>query len=104
MRTFTVTVERQPVNRYGEATGEPTSHQVRGCIEWPGESTESSSSFTQITSKRVLTAPTGADLQENDIVVYPNGKRWHIVGEPYDWNNPLVRHRPGVQANLERAH
>lgn len=103
MKTFTVTVERQPVDRYGEPTGTPTTHPVTGCTEWPGESSESSGAFTQITSKRVLTAPHGADLQADDTIVYPNGSRWHVVGDPYDWDNPLAHHTPGVQANLEKV-
>ena len=102
MRTFTVTVERSPVDKYGEP-GEPVTHEVRGCIDWPGASTESAGAFTQISSSRVLTAPAGSDLQASDSVVYPDGSRWHVVGDPYDWSNPFGKHRPGVQANLERV-
>ena len=50
-----------------------------------------------------MLAVMGADLLADDTVIYPNGDRWHVVGDPYDWDNPHTRHRPGVQANIERV-
>lgn len=102
-RRFAVIVERGAVDAYGAPSGTPASHTIPGCYDWPAQSTEASTSFTQIASTRVLTCPHGADLLANDTVIYPNGGRWHVVGDPYDWDNPHTRHRPGVQANIERV-
>lgn len=97
-----MTVKRPVRDSYGTITGEAT-HAVPGCFDWPTTSSESSRSFTQVTSGRVLTAPPGADIVTDDTLTYPNGDRWHVVGDPYDWQNPHTARRPGLQVTLERV-
>lgn len=103
MRRFTVTIERRDSDRYGDPASDQTSHRVPGCIEWPTMSTEQRGALTQVTTGRTLIAPHGADVVAEDVVVYPNGTRWHVVGDPFDWSNPHAKHTPGVQIALERV-
>lgn len=104
MKNFTVTVERAEVDRYGTPSTPTSKHTIKRCNDWPGTSTERAGSWVQTTTTRVLLCPAGADIRENDTVIYPSGVRWHVIGEPYDWDNIHARHRPGVQVNLEKAH
>lgn len=102
-RRFDVTVERAAYNKYGERVEGGQTHQVRRCYHWPGQSAEANGAYTQTTSTRVLTAPAGSDIVAADVVIYPDGSRWAVIGDPWDWSNPHVRHEPGLQVNLERA-
>lgn len=99
---FTVTVERATVDQYG-APHTPATHQVHGCYDEPTSMSETAGAFLQLVEGRSLTAPAGSNIVEGDTLVYPNGSRWHVVGVPYDWSNPHVRHRPGLEVQLQKT-
>lgn len=98
---FTVTVERYTKDRYGTRVEPPTTHQVRGCYDEPVTAAEAAAASVQTTVTRSLSAPAGSDIRQDDDIIYPNGRRWHVVGDPYDWSNPHVRHRPALEVMLE---
>ena len=101
---FTITVERYTKDRYGTRVEPPTTHQVRGCYDEPVTAAEAPAAFTATTTVRSLSAPFGSDIRADDTIIYPDGRRWHVVGDPYNWTNPHVRHRPALEAHLERTH
>ncbi|MDI9627057.1 MAG: hypothetical protein QM286_00675 [Acidobacteriota bacterium] len=103
MQHFTVTVERTHKDKYGTRVVDST-HQVRGCVDWPNGSAAAVRGFVQIESGRTLSAPAGADIRAGDIVIYPfGGGRWLVDGEPNDWHNPFTGARPGVQVQLRKV-
>lgn len=101
---FTVTVERHDRDQYGAPVDPPATHEVGGCYDEPVTASEAAAAFVSTTITRSLSAPPRADIRADDTLVYPDGTRWHVVGDPYDWSNPHVRHRPALEVMLERTH
>lgn len=102
MITFTVTVERDVLDKYGAVIG-TAKHDVKGCIEWPDSTSSAPGPAITTTTTRTLLAPFGADILDGDIVTLPGRLRWRVVGDPFSWANPLTGRRLGVQVPLERA-
>ena len=102
MITFSVTVERDVLDKYGDVSG-TARHDVKGCIEWPDITSSAPGPAITTTTTRTLLAPFGADILDGDLVTLPDGLRWRVVGDPFSWANPLTGRRLGVQVPLERA-
>ena len=102
MITFTVSVERDVLDKYGDVSG-TARHEVKGCIEWPANTSSVPGPAITTTTTRTLLAPFGADILDGDIVTLPDGLRWRVVGDPFSWATPLTGRRLGVQVPLERA-
>ena len=102
MITFSVTVERDVLDKYGDVSG-TARHDVKGCIEWPDSTSSAPGPAITTTTTRTLLAPFGADILDGDLVTLPGGLRWRVVGDPFSWANPLTGRRLGVQVPLERA-
>lgn len=100
--TFSVTVERGAVDKYGDVSGS-AEHEVKGCVEWPTNTSSVPGAAITTTTTRTLVAPFGADIIDGDLVTLPDGLRWRVVGDPFSWANPLTGRRFGVQVPLERA-
>lgn len=102
MITFSVTVERDVLDKYGDVSG-TARHEVKGCIEWPTNTSSVPGAAITTTTTRTLVAPFGADIIDGDLVTLPDGLRWRVVGDPFSWANPLTGRRFGAQVPLERA-
>lgn len=102
MITFSVTVERDVLDKYGDVSG-TARHDVKGCIEWPDSTSSAPGPAITTTTTRTLLAPFGADILDGDLVTLPGGLRWRVVGDPFSWANPLTGRRLGTQVPLERA-
>ena len=102
MITFSVTVERDVLDKYGDVSG-TARHDVKGCIEWPDSTSSAPGPAITTTTTRTMLAPFGADILDGDLVTLPGGLRWRVVGDPFSWANPLTGRRLGVQVPLERA-
>ena len=102
MITFTGSVERDVLDKYGDVSG-TAKHDVKGCIEWPDSTSSAPGPAVTTTTTRTLLAPFGADILDGDIVTLPGRLRWRVVGDPFSWANPLTGRRLGVQVPLERA-
>ena len=100
--TISVTVERGAVDKYGDVSGS-AEHEVKGCIEWPTNTSSVPGAAITTTTTRTLVAPFGADIIDGDLVTLPDGLRWRVVGDPFAWANPLTGRRFGAQVPLERA-
>lgn len=101
LATFDVAVERPVYDRYGTPIAPTPTHVVEGCFDEPVDSTEVAGSSIQTTTRRVLHAPVGADVRQDDTIIYPDGSRWHAVGQPYDWSNPFTGRRFRRRIDLE---
>ena len=102
MITFSVAVERDVLDKYGDVSG-TARHEVKDCIEWPTNTSSVPGPVITTTTTRTLLAPFGADILDGDLVTLPGGLRWRVVGDPFSWANPLTGRRLGVQVPLERA-
>lgn len=111
-KSFTVTVERTGgVDRYGDPQPAAT-HKVAGCTQWPlrqlgvlsGETYNRA--FTEVSNRRVLwvAGRPDADIEQDDDIIYPDGSRWHVVGDPYPWENQKTGRRVGREVAIERRH
>lgn len=83
---FTVTATPDRVDQYGDPIV-GAQRTIAGCTDWPSTSAEVRQGFVQSRTSRMLSLPPGADPIPSDwIVIYPDGARWRVVGEPYDWH------------------
>lgn len=99
---ITIVVERPSgTTEHGEPLP-PTTHTVDDCGFAPGSSNEFlDARDTTETLARVF-APYGADVQTIDVVVLPDGTRWHVAGEPAPWRSPFTGWEPGLEVSLTR--
>ena len=102
-------VHRDGFDRYGDpVAGEPVEH--RNVVWWPRYGASPSSNeapgelYTTTTTTRLMRFNPGADVQQGDNITIGSptaDKRWHVIGEPFDWESPLTGARPGLVAEVE---
>ena len=61
MITFKVAVQRDTFDRYGDVSGS-AEHEVKGCIDWPTNTSSVPGAAITTTTTRTLVAPFGADI------------------------------------------
>lgn len=106
----TITVQRPAgTDRYGQPLP-GTSHTIPGCGWAPraaatfgARSTEEHFQTAQVSTDRVLYPPYGADIGPQDEVIFGDGTRWQVEGDPSSWRSPLTGHAPGMEVTLRRV-
>jgi hypothetical protein len=56
-----------------------------------------------VTDERILCDDPDADVHESDVLVLPDGTRWHVTGEPDRPHSPFSNWRPGCVIPVERV-
>lgn len=93
---FTISAESEALDRYGNKTSPAQTRTVNRCTDWPNATGERVRGAVQTTEQRTLSLPPGElPIPSSWTVVYPDGGRWRIVGEPYSY-------REGVVCTIER--
>lgn len=100
-----VTVSRDGFSDDGTPLeGTPVEH--RNVVWWPAVPSSPSSRerpgiYTAATTERVMLFRRGGDVRRSDTVTSPDGKQWHVIGEPFLWESPLTGARPGLMVTVE---
>lgn len=97
---FTITAHREELDKYGGTLPPGTVRTIGGCTDWPVATSEDSRAVVQTVDRRTLSLPAGEqEIPSNCVVVYPDGRRWRIIGESYPW---LPVGGGGVTLTIER--
>jgi hypothetical protein len=81
--TFTV-VRPASTDKYGDPVGDPTEHDIPGCLAAPGNTTEATTTGDTVLADVTLYAPAGADITASDkgrIGSVP----YEVIGRPRVW-------------------
>ena len=83
---FTITAHREELDKYGGTLPPGAVRTIEGCTDWPVATSEDSLAAVQTVDRRTLSLPAGEqEIPSNWVVVYPDGRRWRIIGESYPW-------------------
>ena len=107
---FDAEIRRGGLDKYGDRVEAAVVGVAKRCDEWPssdqgGISAETMTSYVAVTTRRTLWVPDiHADIRADDMIVYPDGSQWHVVGDPFPWVNTVTGNRWGLEVTLERSH
>lgn len=100
----TVTVVRAPkVDRFDDASAEPSEHDIEGCAILPRSSHEEGKGWVIVEGRQVI-APYGADITGDDKVrLEPGAPLWSVDGEPGDYENTKAKGKATIFYLTRRA-
>lgn len=77
---------------------------VGGCAVWPGTSDEPTTALDPLRVETSLTVamPPGTDVDSLDRLVV-RGRRYSVIGDPFDYVHPMTGWRPGVLVKVTRT-
>lgn len=105
---FTVTVTSDSLDDYGDPVAS-TPRTVTNCYVDPQSSSESHTGYrSSVVTAVALSMPFGSAVTEGDLVTIPAEAGrwagvWHVIGEPFDWGNPLTGTYFRTVAAIERG-
>ena len=82
----------------------PAQHQIGRCVRDRESSVETVDGIQSIVTRELLLCDDpAADVRGDDILVFPGGERWQVVGDVDRPLNPFVGWTPGCVIPIERA-
>ncbi|WIY81385.1 hypothetical protein [Propionimicrobium sp. PCR01-08-3] len=88
---FTLVAEIKEYDKYGNPIDPPRQRTIEGCTDWPNSTDEDEQGAVQTTDTRTLSLPRGEAIIPSDWdLIYPDGKKWKIIGEPYAYTRGVI--------------
>lgn len=99
---FSVTIVRRDVDAFGDPVENP-NRMVTDCGLTRHSTSEDTEGGQQVTETATLATPPGAEIEPSDVVLFPDGSRWHVTGRPRVPHSPLSGWEPAQIVPLKRV-
>lgn len=81
-----------------------TTHAIQNCTQGQLSSTETIDGVQVVVAgEKVFCDDIDADVQDTDVLIMPNGERWHVNGAVYRPRSPFSGFQGGCVIPVERA-
>lgn len=100
---FAVTVLHRRFDAFGDPLDEASGTTVPDCGLLQHSTSEDASGGEQVTETATLATPAEADIHPTDVVLFPDGSRWHVAGRAHVPHSPLSGWEPAQVVPLKRV-